>query len=165
MMISEKMNKALNEQITAEFAAMHTYLAMACRFDEMGLKILSKRFEGQSEEERGHAMKIVRYVLEVGGSISLEAIPEPEDKFKDVKSIVRAALEAERDITERINRLMALAESEKDYATRSVLQWFVDEQVEEVSSMTDLLALVEMAGDNVLLVETRVRHEMMSRGS
>lgn len=165
MMISEKMNKALNEQVTAEFAAVHKYLAMACRFDEMGLKILAKKFVAQSDEERGHAMKIVRYVLEVGGSISLEAIPEPEGKFKDVKSIVSAALKSEKDITERINKLMGLAESEKDYASRSFLQWFVDEQVEEVSSMIDLLALVEMAGENVLLVETRVRHEMMSSGS
>jgi len=165
MMISAKMNKALNQQITAEFGAVHAYLAMACRFNGMGLKILAAKFFVQADEEREHAMKIVRYVLEVGGTVTLDAIPKPAGQFDDVKSIVGAALESEKNITERINTLVGLAESEKDYATRSFLQWFVDEQVEEVSSMTDLLTLVEMAGDNVLQVEARVRHDMMAPGA
>lgn len=161
MLISEAMNAKLNEQITTEFEASHKYLAMACRFDEMGLKILRKRFLAQSDEERGHALKIMDYVQEVGGSVAVGAVAQPETNFKDVEAIVEIALESEQHVTKCINELMKLAESEKDYATRSFLTWFVDEQVEEVSSMKDLLTLVKLAGNNMLQVETRVRHEMM----
>ncbi len=160
MMISDTMNGKLNEQIAAEFSAAHAYLAMACSFEQMGLKFLAKRFLAQHDEEREHAMKILHYVQEVGGEVRLGAIPKPVGDFTTVESIVQAALESERRVTGTINDLVALAESEKDYATRSFLNWFVDEQVEEESSMAELLQLVQLAGDNVLQIEARVRHEM-----
>ena len=160
MMISKPMHAKLNEQITAEFSAAHAYLAMACAFERMGLKMLANHFLKQNEEEREHAMKIVKYVHEVGGGATLEAIPKPKHDYRSVKEIVQAALESEHRVTGMINDLVALADSDKDYATRSFLNWFVDEQVEEVSSMTDLLTLVELAGENVLQVESRLRHEM-----
>lgn len=163
MMISKTMNSKLNEQIMAEFSASHQYLAMACSFEGMGFKFLSKRFMEQSEEEREHALKIQNYVVQVGGTVALTAIPKPENEYKNVEEIVRAALENEREVTRMINDLVALAESEDDYATRSFLNWFVDEQVEEVSNMTDLLQLVRLAGKNVLQVEMRVRHDMSSK--
>lgn len=164
MMISAAMNAKLNEQITAEFSAAHCYLAMSTVFDAMGLKILGKKFRGQDDEERRHAMKIVAFIQEVGGTVTLDAIPRPRCDFKSAEAIVQAALESELSVTRMINDVVALAESEKDYATRSFLNWFVDEQVEEVASMTDLLDLVKLAGDNMLQVESRVRHEMMSAG-
>ena len=160
MMISKTMHAKLNEQITAEFSAAHAYLAMTCSFERMGLKILAKRFLEQHDEEREHARKIVKYVQEVGGVVKLEAIPKPKSDYRSIKEIVQAALESEQRVTGMINDLVALADSDKDYATRSFLNWFVDEQVEEVSSMTDLLTLVELAGENVLQVESRLRHEM-----
>lgn len=163
MMISDKMNAKLNAQIAAEFSASHSYLAMACAFEKMGLKILAQFFRAQSDEERGHALKIAKYIEEVGGTVALAAIAEPKDKYKNAEDIVQAALESELNVTNMINELVTLAESEKDYATRSFLNWFVDEQVEEVSSMTDLLDLVKMAGDNLLQVEARVRHQMMAK--
>ncbi|MCH8149202.1 MAG: ferritin [Planctomycetes bacterium] len=162
MMISSAMNAKLNEQIQGEFSAAHGYLAMACAFDAMGLKILARKFLGQHEEEREHGMKILHYLQEVGGTVTLSAIDEPRTDYTTAESIVTAALDSELHVTKMINEVMALAESEKDYATRSFLQWFVDEQVEEVSQMTDLLNLVKMAGGNLLQVEARVRHEMMS---
>lgn len=161
MMISSAMNAKLNEQIQAEFSAAYSYLAMACAFDAMGLKILAKRFVEQYDEEQAHAKKILGYVQEVGGTVTLGAIEKPRAEYPTVEAIVAAALDSEKKVTAMINDLMSLAESEKDYATRSFLQWFVDEQVEEVSSMTDLLTLVKMAGNNILQVEARVRHEMM----
>lgn len=164
MMISQSMNAKLNEQITAEFSAAHSYLAMACAFDRMGLKVLAKRFVEQYDEEREHAMKIVKYIQEVGGSVVVESIGKPNGDYKDAKAIIQAALESEKHITQMINDLVALAESEKDYASRSFLDWFVNEQVEEVASMTDLLNLVKLAGGNMLQVETRVRHEMGAGG-
>lgn len=160
MMISSKMNSKLNEQVTAELMAAHQYLSMACSFDGMGFKILSKRFIQQYEEELEHAMKFVKYLLEVGGTVQLEALPKPASGFKGVEQIVQAALDGEKHITNLIHGLVALAEDEKDYATRSFLGWFIDEQVEEVSSMVDLLNLIRLAGGNILQVEMRVRHEM-----
>ena len=165
MMISTAMNAKLNEQIGAEFAAAHAYLAMSCAFDRMALKVLAKRFLKQHDEEREHAMKILHYVQEVGGTVSLEAIAKPKKDYKNTEALVSTALQNELDITAKINDLMTLAESEKDYATRSFLEWFVDEQVEEVSSMTDLLNVVKLAGENVLQVEALVRHQMLGEKS
>ena len=162
MMISKKITAKLNKQITTEFSAAHSYLAMACAFERMGLKILAKRFLAQHEEEREHALKIVNYVQKVGGAVTLEAVPKPTTDYKDAKAVVRAALASEKKVTQLIHELVALAESENDYATRSFLNWFVDEQVEEVASMTDLLNLMQLAGDNMLQVENRIRHEMTS---
>ncbi len=160
MMISDAMNVKLNEQVAVEFAAAHVYLAMACALDRMGLKILAARFLAQYEEERGHALKILHYVQEVGGTVTLDGVSKPAGDYTNVEAIVQTALESERDVTRKINDLVALADSEKDYASRSFLNWFVDEQVEEVSSMSDLLTLVQLAGDNMLQVEARIRHEM-----
>ena len=162
MLISKSMNARLNKQITAELSAAQTYLAMACKLDAIGLKVLGKRFFGQYQEEREHAIRILKYVQEVGGGVALEALPKPKADYSDARSIIAAALENELDISAMINDLVALADSEKDYATRSFLNWFVDEQVEEVSSMTDLLSLVDLAAGNMLQVENRVRHEMMA---
>lgn len=163
MLISEKMCEKLNEQITAEFGASHKYMQMACTLDHMGLKMLSKWFVRQSGEEREHAMKIINYVLEVGASVTLDDIPKPKDKHKTVKDIVVAGLESEKTVTKMINDLVNLAESERDHATRSFLQWFVDEQVEEMSTFSDLLTMVELAKDNLLQVEARLQYQLMTR--
>jgi len=160
MMISEAMNGKLNKQIALEFSSAHAYLAMACAFDQMALKVLAKRFFAQADEERQHGMKILDYVQGVGGTVQLDAIPKPQGRFETVEAIVKAALGAEEGVTRQINDLVGLAESEHDYTTRSFLQWFLDEQVEEVSSMSDLLALVRMAGSNLLQIEEHVRHMM-----
>lgn len=163
MMISDTMCAKLNAQIAAEFAAAHSYLAMACAFDRMGWKILAKRFLEQHDEERQHAMKFLGYVQEVGGTVTLEAIPQPAADYTGAEAIVQAALESEENVTRLIHELVALAETEKDYATRSFLNWFVDEQVEEVAGVNDLLTLVRIAGDNLLQVESRIRHEMINK--
>jgi len=162
MMISTTMDAMLNDQIGAEFAAAHAYLAMACVFDNMSLKALSGRFFKQYNEELEHAMRIVRYVLEVGGTVTLDAIAKPKKDYKNAEAIVSTAVQNEMDITAKINDLVTLAEKERDYATRSFLQWFVDEQVEEVSTMTELLNVVKLAGNNVLQVEAAVRHQMLA---
>jgi ferritin len=163
MMISKKMNGKLNEQVAREFEASHAYLAMSCRLDEMGLKILAAFFSRQQKEERGHALKIIGYIQEVGGRPEVSQIDKPKSDYKTVQSIVEAAVEAELDVTNRINELMNLAIAEKDHATASFLKWFVDEQVEEVSSMRNLLDLVKLAGANVLQVEARIRHDLMAK--
>ena len=162
MMISTAMEKKLNSQAAAEFAASHEYLAMACAFEGMGLKIMGRRFFAQAEEEREHALKLVKYVQEVGGSAELGAIPKPSGDHSTPMKILKAALSAELRVTKQVNALMALAEKENDYATRGFLQWFVDEQVEEVSSISELVQLAQMAKD-MLQVEARVRHNMAAK--
>jgi len=129
MMISKAMNQRLNEQVTHEFAASQSYLAMACMFDGLGLSALAARFREQSAEEREHALKLVGYISEVGGVVKLEALDAPKSDYASVPAAIEAALESEMTVTGQINALVDLAESEKDHATRSFLQWFVDEQV------------------------------------
>lgn len=160
MMISGKMNAKLNDQIVAEFTAAYHYLAMACALDEMGYTILRQRFHEQYREEIEHAERIVKYVGEVGGKVALDAVPKPQGDFSNPEAIAQAALDSELSISQRINDLVALADSEKDYATRQFLDWFVAEQVEEVSTMGDLLRLIQLAKGNMLQVEARIRHEM-----
>jgi ferritin len=165
MMISGKMNKALNEQVTNELGASHRYLAMAYSFDHMGLRIFAQHFIKQSDEERMHAMKIAKYISDVGGEVVIGPIAPTKGTFNSAKAIVKAALESELTVTGQINDLVALSEKEKDYATNSFLRWFVDEQVEEVSSMTELLQLITMAGDsNLFAVETRLAAAKLEPG-
>ncbi len=161
VLISKTMTAALCEQIANEFAASHNYLAMACTFDDMGLKILSRFFFDQADEERAHAMKIVRYVQEVGGAVEMAAIPLPSGDFSTPQAILAAALESELTVTAQINALVALAQKEQDYAAGSFLNWFVDEQVEEVSTMRDLVQLTERTTD-MFQVESRLRHMMQA---
>lgn len=166
-MISEPMMNKLNEQVTNELAAEHGYLSIAGALDRMGLRVLSAHFFRQAEEERSHAMKLLNYILEVGGRVRLGAIGEPRNSYDGAEDCVKHALESEMTVTRQINGIMALAEGESDFATRSFLKYFVDEQVEEVSSMQNLLDLIRLAGpDNLLLVEDRIeRGNHQSNGS
>ena len=161
MALTDAMVKQLNKQVTAEFGASHAYLAMSCQLDDMGLKVLSSFFLRQSEEEREHALKIIKYLQEVGGAVKLEEVDKPKTDFADVGEIATAALKSEERVTEMIHDLAALAEKEHDFPTRSFLNWFIDEQVEEVATMTDLVHMVKLANDNLLQLETRIRHEFM----
>ena len=161
-MISDAMNEKLNAQITSEFAASHAYLAMACAFEDQAYKVLAEFFFRQSAEEREHAMKIIKYLLDVGAEVKLGAVPQPTGDFSTPQAIFKAALEAEQVVTRQIHDLVALADKEKDYATRNFLQWYVDEQVEEVSTMSHLVQLGERAKDP-FHIEMAVRH-MMPQG-
>ncbi|MEP0845398.1 MAG: ferritin [Phycisphaerae bacterium] len=158
MMISEAMNAKLNEQVANEFMASQTYLAMACQFEGLNLKNLAAFFRKQTEEEREHALKIVDYVLEVGGRVKLAPLPAPRESYPSVLAAIETALEHEKRVTQQIHDLVSLAEQEKDYASRSFLNWYVDEQVEEVSSMDHLRAVCKMCGDHLLQLEAYLIH-------
>ncbi len=151
------MTGALNEQIVHELHSSNAYIALAGYFDSLGLKALARRFFIQSDEERDHAMKFVNYLMDVGQQVQVAAIPDTKSVFASVEEGVAAALEQEERVTAQINDLMALAHDEKDYATASFLQWFIDEQVEEIATVSELLQLVRLAGpDRVLMVEERL---------
>ncbi len=161
MIFSKAMNDALNKQIGNELFASFSYRQMAFELEELGLKIFSTRFHQQADEEHEHAMKMAKYIEDCGGHVKLGGIDAPKTGHGTCKAMAEAALESEKRVSRQIFDLMNLAESEKDHSTRSFLKWFVDEQVEEIASMSDLLQLVEMAGDgNLFLAEQRLS-EMM----
>ena len=158
MAISQAVNGKLNEQVTNEFMASQIYLSMACMFDSMSLKQLAGRFFKQTEEERGHALKILKYVLEAEGKVTLQALTQPPAEWPSVLAAIETALAHERKVTGQINDLVTLAAQEKDYATQSFLKCFVDEQVEEVASMAYLRDVAKLAGTNLLNIEMVVSH-------
>lgn len=163
MMISKAMNEAFNKQVVNELFASMSYRQMAFELADMGLKVFSARFHEQATEEHEHAMKLAKYIEDSGGQVRIGAIDAPKSGYGTCQAMVEAALESEKRVSKQIYDLVDLAESEKDHATRSYLKWFVDEQVEEVASMTDLLQLVKMAGEaNLFLAEQRLSDMMKS---
>ena len=154
MLISKSMNAALNEQIGNEFLASLQYINIASYFAEEGLNALSAHFFKQSDEEREHALRFVKYVLDAGGHVSVPDVPAPQHLFKSAREAVELALNHEKRVTDQISRLVDLSLKEGDHITKSVLDWFVREQLEEVSSMDNLLKVVTRAGEtNLLFVE------------
>ena len=158
MALSQALNNKLNEQITNEFYASQLYLAMSCALEERGLRMLAKLYRKQAEEERGHALKILDYIPQVEGTVRLQAIPQPPAEFESPQAMIQAALDHERKVTAQINELMMLAEKEKDFASRVLLRWFVEEQVEEVDNQLHLLQVAKMAGPSILQLEAYVAH-------
>ncbi len=147
MMISKQMNAALNEQVGNELAASHQYIAISCYFDEEGLPALAAHFTKQAAEERDHAMRFVRYILDAGGAVKIPAVPAPKPTFKSSAEAVKLALDSELKVTRQINGIVDLAIKDKDHLSKNALEWFVNEQREEVSSMDTLLRMVKRAGE------------------
>jgi bacterioferritin B len=157
MMITQRVGDTLNEQLISEFGASAQYVAAAVYFDEMALPELAQFFYRQADEERMHAMKIVRYLLETGAKPIIPATPAVRNEFESPEDAVGMALEQEKKVTDEINNLMRIATEEGDYSAQSFLHWFVTEQVEEVDTMTNLLLTIRHAGGNMLWVEDYVR--------
>jgi bacterioferritin B len=144
---------SLNEQIAHEFAASQQYVAIAVHYDSDTLPQLAAFFYRQAVEERNHAMMIVQFLLDADLPVTIPGIEAPRTDFANAKEPVALALEQEKRVTEQIVGLVALAREEGQLVGEQFLHWFLQEQREEVSSMSDLLATVERAGDNLLLVE------------
>ena len=151
MKISKKLNDAINTQIGEELFASNGYANMAAYFDSLGLSRLSGLYFAQSEEERQHAFKFVHYLMEVEGEVAIPAVKAGYVQFTSVKDALESAMTWEKDVTERINRLMDLAVEEKDYATQDFLRWYITEQVEEEANVAHLLTLVEALGDRSII--------------
>lgn len=160
MLISKELNAAFNEEIGLELFSSHQYMAMAAYFDEIALKKLSALFFKQAEEERAHAMKFVKYLMDAGGKVEIPAVKSPQATFATVEEAVRISYDWEMEVTRRINALMAMAIDQKDYIAQDFLRWFETEQLEEVSSMDRLLKVVRQAGDrNLIMLEAYLSHE------
>ncbi len=157
MIIKKALLDPLNAQIQSEFTASAQYVAIAVYFDQEALPDLAAYFYRQAEEERAHAMKFVRFMLETGAQPIIPEQPALRNDFKNAADAVGYALQQELKVTDQINNLVTVATKENDHTTREFLQWFVTEQVEEVDSMGQLLRTIEHAKDNLLLVEDYVR--------
>jgi ferritin len=151
-LISEALNNQMNEQIGHEFGASLQYVNIAAYFDDAGLPVLTQHFFKQADEERQHAMKFVRYLLDAGGKVAIPAVPAPRSEFASAEEAVGLALEWEYTVTKQINALLDRATSERDYVAHDFLEWFAREQLEEVSSMDTLLKMIRRSGESGLML-------------
>ncbi len=147
-MISKTMEDAINKQINKEFFSAYLYLSMSAYVESIGLKGFANWLKVQYEEEMFHAMKFYDYLLERGGRVILDSIEKPKTEWNSILNVFEEAYEHEQFITKSINELMDLAISEKDYASVSLLQWYVNEQVEEESTFLDIVEKLKLIGDD-----------------
>lgn len=147
-MIKPEIEAALNAQFNQEQAAAQEYLAMTAFFDHLNMAGFASFMRTQADEEREHALKFFDHICTRGGRAKISAIPEPAFGFDSPKAVFEAAYEREKSNTAAIHALYKLASDHGDYATQTMLHWFIDEQVEEEQWCEEAVALMEMAGDN-----------------
>ena len=152
-MAAARFVERLNEQIAQELAASQQYIANAVYFDSETLPRLAAFFYAQAVEERNHAMMMVRYLLDADASVTIPGVVAPESQFADIVAPVALALEQEKRVSDQIAVLMAVAREQEDYLSEQFVQWFLKEQVEEVSTMSALLTVIERSSDTPMSVE------------
>ncbi|SDC50485.1 Ferritin [Rhodococcus tukisamuensis] len=157
-----KFHALLHDQIRNEFNASHQYIATAVYYDNSDLPQLAKHFYSQAVEERNHAMMIVQYFLDREITVEMTGVDNAKSRFADTREPIALALQQERAVTEQIIQLASTAREEGDYLGEQFMQWFLKEQVEEVASMTTLLAIADRAGSNLFDLENFVAREMSS---
>ena len=155
----------LNAQIGNELAAHNQYLACAIYYDALTMPQMATFFYEQALEERSHAMMMVQYLLDTDAAVTIPAVAAPRSDFADLVDPVELALEQERAVTEQINGLLRVAREEGDFASEQFMQWFIKEQVEEVATMSDLLAVVRRNRDDLEDIEEYVAREQSDAGA
>jgi bacterioferritin B len=158
-MAAARFVERLNEQIAYEFAASQQYIANAVYYDAQTLPRLATFFYAQAVEERNHAMMMVQYLLDADVHVAVPGVAAPETQFADVVAPIALALEQERRVSDQIAALTGVAREEGDYSSEQFLQWFLKEQVEEVATMSSLLAVAERSTDRPDLVEDYLARE------
>ena len=147
-MLNKKLEEALNAQINAEFWSAYLYLSMSSDMSDKGMAGVANWFAIQFKEEQDHAMKFFNYVISRGGKVTLKPIEKVDTEWKSPLAAFEQTLQHEEKVTSLINDLYALAEQEKDYATQSMLKWFIDEQVEEEENEKAIIDTLKLIGDN-----------------
>ena len=158
-MPSERFATALNEQVGREFAAAHQYVSIGAHYEEQTFPRVAHFFYEQAEEERAHAMKMVKYMLDTNCSVDLGTIAAPTSHFENHIEPIKLALEQERKVTVHISELFKIARETNDYQSEQFIEWFLQEQVEEESAMQDLLQVAERTGEIPMLLEEYVARE------
>jgi len=155
-MLNKKIEKKINEQINEELFSAYLYLAMGAYCEDINLPGFANWMGVQFEEEQFHAMKFINYINERGGRVELEAIEKPQLEWDSMVDVFEATFEHEEHITSKINEIMDLAIEEKDHATISFLNWYVDEQVEEENTADGILNRIKMIngqGNGMLMLD------------
>lgn len=155
----------LNAQIGNELAAHNQYVAIAVHYDALTMPQMAALFYGQALEERDHAMMMVQYLLDTDVDVVIPGVDAPVPAFDGVVAPVELALAQEKRVTEQINALLRTARDESDFASEQFMQWFIKEQVEEVATMSDLLAVVKRNADDIDDIEDYVAREQGGEGS
>ena len=153
MLISKELEGAINDQIGREFGASMQYISIASYFDADDLPNLAAFFYRQADEEHMHAMKFQHYIIDAGGQVRIPAIEAPKYDFESALEAAQLALTWEIEVTDQINALMALAIKQDDHIAQDFLRWFVTEQLEEVSTMETLVAIVRRSRENLLFAD------------
>ena len=148
MKLGKTIQDAINEQINFELSSAYLYLSMSAHFEAAGLPGFANWMRVQYKEETEHAMRFYKYVFERGGQVTLKAIPQPQTKFKTPLDVFTLVLGHEQKVTVAIHKIYDLAVKEKDYPTQTMLQWFINEQVEEEKNATEIINLLEMIGNS-----------------
>ena len=146
MKISDAMVSAINDQIKAEFDSAYIYLAMSAYFKDAGLDGMAHWMKKQYTEEVEHAEKFIDYLYERGARVIIPDVAKPKESYTDALEAFKTAYAHEQYVTSRIYKLVDLAVSEKDYATQSMLKWYVDEQMEEEDNTSSIVAKLEYLG-------------------
>jgi bacterioferritin B len=152
-MAAARFVERLNEQIAYEFAASQQYIANAVYYDSLTLPRLAAFFYAQAVEERNHAMMMVQYLLDADESVAIPGVNAPETNFADLVAPVALALDQEKRVSDQIASLAGVAREESDYLSEQFVQWFLKEQVEEVATMSSLLAVIQRSGETPHVVE------------
>jgi ferritin len=139
MQITESMEQAFNTQLTMELQAAHNYLAMAAWLEAEGFPGSAGWMKAQSDEERHHAQRIYRFILDRGGRVAIGDLDAPKADFDSMLDVFETGLAQERDVSAAINALYARAEAENDYASAPLLDWFVNEQIEEEATFSQII--------------------------
>ncbi len=147
-MIPKNVEKIMNEQINKELASAYLYLSMAAYFESKNLSGFGNWMRVQAEEEYEHAMKFYEHIVDRGGRVVLTGIESPQVEWKNNLEVVKEVLKHEEFVTASINAIYDLAVAEKDYPAQVMLQWFIDEQVEEEKNAGELVFQVESVGEN-----------------
>ena len=147
-MMKKIIEKAINKQINAEFWSAYLYLSMSAYFESINLSGFANWMIMQTQEEINHAMRLYNHVVERGGRVMLDAIDKVETEWKSPLHVFQETYKHEQKVTGLIENLVDLAEKEKDRATLNMLQWFIDEQVEEESSAAEIVGKLKLIGEN-----------------
>jgi ferritin len=158
-MPSESFVDALNDQIAMEFAAAHQYTAIAAYYADKTWPQLSAFFYAQADEEREHALKMVNYLLDTNSPVNLRGVDQPKTDFENHIAPIKLALAQEQRVTVAISGLVKVARETNDYRSEQFLDWFLQEQTEEESSMSDLLDVAERTEAVPMLLEEYLARE------
>lgn len=158
-MIHDKAADLLSEQVGNELAASYQYIAMSTWCDAEALPEMAKFFAKQADEERMHALKMVQFLNDTDRTVNFAALPAPQSTFKSAEEVIQLSYDQEVKVTDQIKAIYEAAAEHNDRVTQNFLQWFLEEQVEEVASMDTLLKIARRAGDDLFRLEDYIARE------